>query len=323
MSFRGVLEVVDRSGHVQSRTRIETLPFRIGRALDSDLVIDDPYVCARHAEIRGEDALEWVDAASVNGSFIGGARERVERIALAGIAEIRLGHTHLRFRPADEALPPTLPDPLAGSRWQGLDRIRYGAIALAGSLVAVLAEQIIGSSQALRAGVLLGSAAPALIVLALWALAWSLVNRVVAHRFHYFGHLAIGGFGVIAGGLLEAIGGYAAFAMAGDQLLPGYNSLSGALLAAGVIFGHLRLISRGSARRLVLPAALVGAAVLSLGLLPGAGDDQFSSEPNFDGKLKPPFAALRTGRSSEQYYSDATGVFDAADEAASEADAER
>jgi hypothetical protein len=323
MSFRGVLEMVDRSGHVQSRTRILALPFRVGRALDSDLVVDDPYVCPRHAEIRGEDALEWVDSVSLNGSFIGAARERVERIPLEGTTEIRLGHTQLRFRPADEALPATLPDPLAGSRWQGLDRIRYGTVALAGSLVAVLAEQIVASSQALRAGVLLGTAAPALIVLALWALAWSLVNRVVAHRFHYFGHLAIGGFGVITGSLLEAIGGYTAFAMAGDQLLPGYTSLSGALLAAGVIFGHLRLISRGSARRLVLPATLVGTAILSLGLLPGAGDDQFSSEPSFDGKLKPPFAALRTGRSSEQYYTDATSVFDAADEAASEADAER
>ena len=30
MSFRGVLEMVDRSGHVQSRTRILALPFRVG-----------------------------------------------------------------------------------------------------------------------------------------------------------------------------------------------------------------------------------------------------------------------------------------------------
>lgn len=323
MSFHGVIEVVDRSGHVQSRTRIETLPFRIGRALDSDLVIDDPYVCPRHAEIRGDEGLEWVDAASLNGSFPGSARARAERIPLTGATEIRAGHTHLRFRSADEALPATLPDPLAGSRWLGIDRMRYAAAGLAGSLAAVLVEQVVGSSQALRAGVLLGSAAPALIVLGLWALGWSLVNRVVAHRFHYLGHLAIGGFGVVAGSLLEALGGYTAFAMAGDDLLPAWSSLSGALLAAAVVFGHLRLISRVSARRLVLPAALVGVAVLSLALLPGAGDDQFSSEPSFDGKLKPPFAALRTGRSSEQYYTDATGVFDAADEAASAADAER
>ena len=44
--------------------------------------------------------------------------------------------------------------------------------------------------------------APALIVLALWALAWSLVNRVVAHRFHYLGHVVIGSFGVIAASLI-------------------------------------------------------------------------------------------------------------------------
>lgn len=320
MSFVGVIELLDRSGHVQQRTRIERLPFRVGRALDNDLIVDDPYVCAHHAEICGAERLEWVDLGSLNGSYFGAQRERRERMALASGAELRIGHTHLRLRSVDEECAASLADPLAGSRWLGLDRFGWAGVAFAGTLLLVLLEQILASAQPLRAAALLSSATPALIVLALWALAWGLVNRVVAHRFHYFGHLAIGGFGVIAGSLSTLGAGYGAFAFAADHWLSAWSSGFGALLAAAVIFGHLRLISRGRARQLLLPSALVGVSFLALALLPGAGENEFSSEPDLAGTLKPPFAALRQGRSSEQFYEDATGVFDAVDEQAEESE---
>jgi len=319
VSFRGAVEVVDRSGHVQARIRVEQLPFRIGRALDNDLVLDDPYVCAHHAEIRGDECMELVDCGSLNGSFRGSERERQPRIALGGGSELRVGHTLLRFRAADESLPATLADPMAGSRWLGLDRMRWAFLALAGSAAVVVAEQIVGSTQVVRPGVIINAAAPALIVLALWALSWSLVNRVVAHRFHYAGHLAIGGFGVIAVSLMETAGSYLAFAVSGDELQSIFASLGNAALIGVLIFGHLRLISRGSARRLLLPAGLVGIAFLALSVLPKASDDQFRSEPEMSATLKPPFAALRAGRDSQTYYSDATRALDAADAAVKEA----
>lgn len=319
VSFRGAVEVVDRSGHVQHRVRVERLPFRIGRALDNDLVIDDPYVCAHHAQILGDSVLELVDCDSLNGSFKGSERARQARIEIGGTADVRVGHTLLRIRTADEVLPPTLADPMAGSRWLGLDRLRWGAIALAGSAAVVVADQIIGSTQVLRPGVIINAAAPALIVLALWALSWSLVNRVVAHRFHYLGHLAIGGFGVIAVSLMETLGKYLAFAFSADEQMPAFSSMSNALLISVLIFGHLRLISRGSARRLLLPAGLVGVAFLALSILPNASDNQFRSEPEISASLKPPFAAVRSGRDSQTYYSDATQALDAADAAVKEA----
>lgn len=319
MSGLGAIEVIDRTGRVQSRVRVEQVPFRIGRALDNDLVLDDPHVCAHHAELRGDGALELVDGGSLNGSFLGSERQRRERIELRGSAELRVGHTHLRFRAADEELAATLPDPMAGSRWLGLDRWRWGIAALAGGAAVVIGEHIVGSTQALRLGVVLGAAAPALIVLALWALLWSLVNRVVAHRFHYVGHLAIGCLGVIAGSAVETIAAYLGFAFAVDEDLSRASALTGAVLISIVIFGHLRLISTGSGRRLLVPAALVGVGFLALMTLPDAADDRFSSEPKFKTSLKQPAAALRAGRDGEVFYADAQRALDAADAEAQEA----
>jgi hypothetical protein len=318
MNSLGAIEVIDRTGRVQARVRVDQLPFRIGRALDNDLVLDDPHVCAHHAELRGEGTLELVDGGSLNGSYLGAERQRRARIELGRGAELRVGHTHLRFRAADEEIAPTLPDPMAGSRWLGLDRWRWGIAALAGCAAVAIGEHIVGSTQTLRPGVVLGAAAPALIVLALWALSWSLVNRMVAHRFHYVGHLVIGCLGVIAGSVIQTAAAYLGFAFAIDEGLSTATALTGAVLVSTVIFGHLRLISTGSGRRLLAPAALVGVGFLALMTLPDAADDRFSSEPRFNSSLKLPAAALRAGRDSKTFYADAQDVLDSADAEAAE-----
>ena len=149
-------------------------------------------------------------------------------------------------------------------------------------------------------------------MLALWALSWSLVNRVIAHRFHYAGHLAIGGFGVIAASLMEALGNYLGFAFSAEERVATFASISNAVLISVLIFGHLRLISRGSTLGLLLPAGLIGIAFLALAILPNARDGQFRSEPEMSASLKPPVAALRGGRNSQTYYDDATSALDAA-----------
>ena len=55
---------------------------------------------------------------------------------------------------------------------------------------------------------------------------------------------------------------------------------------------------------------------LALMLLPDASDSRFQAEPQLGSPLKPPFAALRSGRAPERYYADAVSIFDEADAAA-------
>ena len=211
--FMGAFELIDRAGHVLHRVRVERLPFRLGRALDNELVLEDPYACARHAELRAgpEGGVELVDLGSLNGSFLGQERQRRERFDLSAGGTIRLGHTALRYRPADERLPPTEPDPLATSRLHGLDRPwpSLSAVALAAVFLAV--QSMISSVQLLKAGTLAGMVLPALLVLGIWALAWALVNRVLIHRFHYAGHLAVASLGLVLANAIDTFIGYAGF----------------------------------------------------------------------------------------------------------------
>lgn len=318
MTFLGVVEIIDRGGAVHSRVRVDHLPFKLGRALDNDLIIDDIYVCPHHAEIRDEDGLVLVDLQSINGSFQGLKRTPEPILSLAGSLDFRLGHSLMRFRPAIEQLAETAVDPLATSRLFALDRAHWAVPALLGGALALLVERVIGSTQALQFGALAASVLPALLMVLVWALAWSMVNRMVSHRFHYFGHLSIASLGVLAASVLEPVTGYLGFAFAADASMGTLGKLLGAVLLAAIIYGHLRLISRGRGTRLLIPAAAVALTFLALSMLPGAGDSSFSSEPKFAASLKLPAAALRHGRNADDFYADAAHALDEVDEEAEE-----
>src|SRR5688572_30087181 len=108
-----IMEVLDgRGGSVRSRIRLDALPVRIGRGLDNDLILDDPYVDAQHAQITfgmsGDVIVE--DLASTNGVALGRGRERVTSLSVLPGMELRIGRTVLRFRDSAEPVAPTLLD---------------------------------------------------------------------------------------------------------------------------------------------------------------------------------------------------------------------
>ena len=68
----------------------------VGRSSTCDIVVDDPNVSRRHAEIRREDGAYWiVDLGSTNGLTVNG--KRVERARLAPEDHILIGTTEVRF----------------------------------------------------------------------------------------------------------------------------------------------------------------------------------------------------------------------------------
>jgi hypothetical protein len=78
------------------RTVVSGEPFVIGRARECDLVLDDPNVSRRHAELRREDGTWAVrDLGSTNGIKLNGQRSRGGRLSPGD--EITLGLSRLTF----------------------------------------------------------------------------------------------------------------------------------------------------------------------------------------------------------------------------------
>jgi hypothetical protein len=82
-------------GH-DKRTVVSGDPFVIGRSRECDLVLDDPNVSRRHAELRREDG-GWAvhDLGSTNGIKLNGRRSRGGRLSPGD--EITLGLSRLTF----------------------------------------------------------------------------------------------------------------------------------------------------------------------------------------------------------------------------------
>ena len=74
METLALIETLDRDGQPRQILRVSQWPVRIGRAIDCDLVLDDPHVAAHHVTLDlREDGLHVVPAATVNGVRLGRA----------------------------------------------------------------------------------------------------------------------------------------------------------------------------------------------------------------------------------------------------------
>ena len=94
------VEILSRHRDVAARFRIADQEVRIGRGYDNDVIVDDPYVAARHLRVFRDEAGQLVaeDLGSANGTFLYPDKRRQPRIVIDGDRPIRIGHTDLRIR---------------------------------------------------------------------------------------------------------------------------------------------------------------------------------------------------------------------------------
>src|SRR5262245_9871007 len=186
-----ILEVLDpRSGVVHTRVRLGELPLSVGRGYGNDIILDDPYVDARHARITFDDsgALILEDVGSLNGLALPGNTARVTRVAVRAGAEVRVGRTTLRFRDPNESVPAALPDSVEPTR-SGSRIARATAslwVRLGVPLSATLAVALytwLESFEPTSGSDTLTGAVTFLVFVAFWAGIWAIASRVVVHRF--------------------------------------------------------------------------------------------------------------------------------------------
>lgn len=264
------VEVLDRRGRVRVRVKAATLPFRIGRGYECDLILDDPHVSPLHAVIErdAEGGLALRDAGSRNGLQAEGSRRRVDRVALDGDVSVRLGRTLLRLRAPDFRVPEALPI---------VPRSALGDWALehwsAAIVVPVLALSVLVLDAYRKATApfeptdALATVSGESLVFGAWVGAWALLNRLLRQRSRFVAHASVA-FGV---SILFTLCGWGfewlRFLLDPVEPLRLAKLATDAAFWSLVLLGHLTVM--GVARRR-LRGALVGAflaALLSVQLL--------------------------------------------------------
>ncbi len=83
-----------QQGATWSDERSFTRSFTIGRAPTCDLIVSEPAVSKRHAEVRWRDGSWWlVDVGSRNGTYLDGVR--IQEMPLPSYCRVELGQSHV------------------------------------------------------------------------------------------------------------------------------------------------------------------------------------------------------------------------------------
>lgn len=317
---RGILEVFNRSGLLLQRLRWAGERVTVGRAYDNDVIVSDPYVCPHHFELRIESGQPRVhDLGSVNGTYLGSSRQRVQSADLDEGQVIQFGHSQMRLLQDGGALAPT---------W--LDSSRHGLLAmLSKSWVLLLA--VLSALAVLAVDSLLDNAAPPkvltllldmfyplLLVLA-WSGMWALINRIVAHRSNFHVHLTIALLGVTVEFLTTQAVQLVVFAWDWNAALGWASWVASSAVLFAVLYAHMRYALHGSARRQIWVAAVMSLFLFGVPAAAGFIDrNNFSSLPQLAPLLRPPQYRQVDGQNAAEFFQRAENLKSRLDEAAQE-----
>ncbi len=197
------VEQLLRDGSVLSRLKIkdDAALIRIGRALDNDVVLDDPHCAEYHAQLEFlvDSSPRLVDLNSKNGIIgaLSGRTKRAPAFVVSDDSAYRIGQSSLRIRSSAWVLPPE----------RALSRRRIWLYALA-ALLLVFANGAwdiwLGDVQT-KSPAYLNQLSGLALGLAAWSAMYALFGRIVTGAEKFFSHLLIACTGYLSATFLLAL----------------------------------------------------------------------------------------------------------------------
>jgi len=293
-------EVLERNGEVRSRMRIADAPFTIGRAYDNDLIIDDPYVAPHHLRIERADdgSLRAVDLATRNGLYLLGPPQRVQSAQIAPDLRVRIGHTQIRFRDTQFAVAPEL-EASASPRALRQAFSFYPVLIAAAALM--FGDVHLSTFEQIPPAQIVASVLALLLAAFAWAGIWAFFGRLATRHANFYAHGTTTLLGISAVVLTYELSGYVAFAFSSD-LASSMTPLALAAVVGTMIYRHVRLVSRSSARRVASVAAIVTTLLAgSMWLVDYSASLTYSAELDYTPYLKAPAFRLAPPESPQEF----------------------
>ena len=327
------VEILDKSGAVFSRQRIQANVATIGRRYDNDVVIDDVFVAPSHLRIvlepPGTDngatssSTLWVeDLGSVNGTVDISRASNITRMPVANEALIRIGQSEVRVRRGDFEVAAALPLPVAAAPLNAtpvasmtitptnpLATFGYGKAA-AGLMALFVATLILSTwlshtTEYKLAAYLPGGVIFPLLVIG-WAGIWTLLTRLVTTHGQFFRHVAIAFAFMLVIHVADVAADFASYALAWVALQKWLPSLAWAMFGA-LCFAHIRVISPKHNR---LTGGILGAlVVIAIGAHLSLRAEAERTQPmRISAKLMPPFLLMKTPESPDAFFKGASAL---------------
>lgn len=284
---------------VAYRQRCDGDDITIGRGYDNDVVIDDPFVSARHLRIRRDEQGQLVaeDLGSANGLFTERGRKRQTTIPLHGDLPIRIGHTLLRVRDRAHQVVPERVAPRSTGTWL----ITLGLVLVLVSLEATFVwMRETGDPTAVR---YVTKLLPLALVLVVWSTFWSILSRIFAGQARFERNLLLTTLGIMAYSLLNEVTMFAGFSL--SWRLPGtYEYVAVWVLLAALCFFHLRAMGPARSWLKAGVVGLIAAVAIAVQTVTIADGNPFFDRQATVRPLLPPAFRLTSLRPPDRFLAD-------------------
>jgi predicted anti-sigma-YlaC factor YlaD len=296
------VETLSRGGEVLHRQQLASLPIRLGRAYDNDVILDDAHTAAQHAVIDSYDDAHLMlrDLGGRNGTVHQGKRHST--VIMGGDTVVRLGQTHLRVRGASYPVPPELADTTVYA-WEGATPALVGLALVA--IVSIMTSWL-GDVQKFDAIPYLMVVASALGLSLLWGAIWAVAGRLFGGIARYGRHLFILGCGVAALQITNGVTTVAAYSFSLEWLTR-YDIHLAVIMVWIMIFFHLRTLRPYHARgfaKVCTVLALVSSGLVLMNHLQSTG--RLSSQLYMSALLPPALKQSRDHTPAEFFNQAAT-----------------
>jgi len=307
-----IIEVLDRFGKVKERHKVKQFPIKIGRSYKNDIIIDDNYVSAEHIELMvdGDGHIMATDLHSDNGVFTIHPVIRHDILTVQDDQRIRIGHTDLRFRSENFSVKETYFDHGRPSQWH-LIMTNGLILPLIWFLTAgiLLANQYFMTIREVHFNLLLASVLPVLIVIVIWTFIWSVISKIITHKFYFAYHgihvgLLLSGFYFI-----ELSFEYLEFIFPVNGLQAVLTVFSDLAFTALLFYGHLRQSTHFRKRKTKFISGVIASLIVGVAYLASyVNQPQFSGQPDYSGLIKPPAFVMMKPSSVDNFFANSKSL---------------
>lgn len=269
-------------------------PVTIGRGLDNDVILNDPYISPHHLQIAydGESCIVN-DYNSTNG-FTLNSRPYPGRSALVNSGDtLRIGQTDIRVYKPGHLVAPAMPLPKDSPifTWVAHPLNVWACFLLALAVTVCWAWLEIWADEEGLA--LAGAAAGTIAVIILWSAIWSVGGRLTHHKAHFKSHAALICLYMIAGTIAWYIETYIDFLTNENGFSQVATYSINFILLGFLLYGSFTLATRMPRKR-----RLISAGFFSFGVMAGiyiftlVSAKTFNQQPIYPATLEPYLSQL-------------------------------
>lgn len=300
-----IIEILDRFGKIKERHRVDSFPYKIGRGFSNHLIVDDPYISPSHITIeQSENGFSLTDTDSSNGVFQVHPLQKISSLDLENNSRIRIGHTDIRFHFTNHKITETLKDRDMPSQLSML--VTNGFILPIIWFIfscAFMLDTYIESTGIVTFQKLLSETFPLILVMAIWALIWSVVSKLVTRRFYFSFHAAWVTSLTLASTLIDNFSNYIEFIFSLEGSSYFMSLIASLIITSTLLYGHLHYSSTFSVKKAKLASIFTSVVIIGIiEIFSLLNATEYSNTPKYSAVIKPPAFILTTPDSVETFF---------------------